>query len=104
VLSDLDYRERGGYSRELISVQRPATRPGASPTTLTAVAYVGTCVISERVHLRLRLRDVPFRSGRIDNPNFLLVTEDKATEVIARAVGPSGSNSEYLFNLCNYIR
>ncbi len=40
----------------------------------------------------------------VNNPNFVLHPIEKQAEVIARAIGPSGSNCDYLFELAHFIR
>ncbi len=41
---------------------------------------------------------------RVHNPNFALRPVEKQAEVIAKAIGPSGRNSEYLFQLADFVR
>ncbi|KAJ2074893.1 Cation transport regulator-like protein 2 [Coemansia sp. S155-1] len=73
----LDYREKDGYSIEFVSVY---TKQGV-------------------------LGDVMVYVGVSSNPSFAGESsiEDTA-QVIARAEGPSGSNREYLYKLCNTLR
>lgn len=82
VLASLDYREKGGYSREVACV------------TLEDGSEVRALVYS----------------ASIDNPNFvkeLVSTEpgalDEAAAIIAASVGPSGANNEYLFRLADAV-
>jgi cation transport protein ChaC len=93
VLAGLDHREKGGYTRHTVSVEclpppsqraaRPEDPPAAPPRVLEAIVYVGT-------H---------------DNPDWAgpAPMEDIAAQ-IARSVGPSGPNPEYLFNLAAWAR
>ena len=78
VLETLDFREKGGYTRQVATV---SLHDGS---TIQALVYTGTT----------------------DNPNFsrdLASTSEaaleKASQIIATSEGPSGQNKEYLFNL-----
>ncbi|KAJ2824397.1 Cation transport regulator-like protein 2 [Coemansia furcata] len=74
----LDYREKDGYSIEFVSVH---TKRGV--VLCDVMVYVGVS----------------------SNPSFAgdSSIEDTA-QVIARAEGPSGTNREYLYKLCNALR
>ncbi|KAJ2892623.1 Cation transport regulator-like protein 2 [Coemansia aciculifera] len=77
----LDFREKDGYTIEFVSV---FTKAGAVVCE-DAVVYVGVS----------------------SNPSFAKDHEssiDATAQVIARAVGPSGSNREYLFKLIEALR
>ena len=81
VLANLDFREKGGYTREVVQVQ-PA-RPGALP--VRALVYSATC----------------------DNPLFspaMLADPAAAALTIASAHGPSGANRDYLESLAAWLR
>ncbi len=75
----LDYREKGGYAQQL--VQLHPLEPGAPP--VMALAYIGT----------------------EDNPNWGgAATIDELADTIARSVGPSGPNIDYVLNLAEAMR
>ena len=86
VLDALDFREKGGYTRELITVY-PTTREqaGTSPSQpVRALLY----------------------SATPDNPNFdpeALRDVPAAAATIAAATGPSGPNREYLERLAQWL-
>ena len=79
VLDALDFREKGGYTREIVEVT-----PIDRSEPVQALLYTATP----------------------DNPNFersALTDAAAAAAVIARAHGPSGANSEYLFGLAKFL-
>ena len=81
VLSELDFREKGGYTRDIVEVA-PAKGDGA---TVRALLY----------------------TANPDNPNFfpVCITDslNAAAQIIASAHGPSGPNDEYLFRLSDFL-
>jgi len=79
VLADLDFREKGGYTRDVVMVE-----PLSGGAPMKALLY----------------------SATPDNPNFdrTMLDPDAAAAVIASAVGPSGQNAEYLSNLTQWLR
>ena len=83
LLAEIDYRERGGYSRCNISVQLLEKTPYHFPGDMAdALVYCAS----------------------IENPHFRLLSNiNDVAKIISAAVGPSGQNSEYLFQLCNYF-
>lgn len=79
VLDGLDFREKGGYTRDLVEVE-----PAGGGSAVTALLYRGT----------------------VDNPNFdaaVLDDLDAAATTIRQSVGPSGQNDEYLFKLAAWL-
>lgn len=83
VLAELDFREKGGYTRQVVDVER----------------------LDDRGSVRALLY-----SGTIDNPNFWWGDDgsgfdlDRAAAIVASAVGPSGANVEYLRNLSAFLQ
>ncbi|KAJ1831049.1 hypothetical protein IWW55_002733 [Coemansia sp. RSA 2706] len=76
----LDYREKDGYTIDFVDVYAEV---GGRPLVEGVMVYVGVS----------------------SNPSFAGTSslEDTA-KVIARAEGPSGTNREYLFRLCDSLR
>ncbi|XP_064103332.1 putative glutathione-specific gamma-glutamylcyclotransferase 2 [Macrobrachium nipponense] len=79
VLAHLDHREKDGYQRTPVMFY--PQDPSVSPWEL--IIYLG-------------LENNPFYAGPTD--------EDTVAEIIASASGPSGSNSEYLFQLAETMK
>ncbi|XP_065578580.1 putative glutathione-specific gamma-glutamylcyclotransferase 2 [Artemia franciscana] len=78
VRNHLDYREKGGYQRYLVDFY---PEDGNLPFPLEI--YLGTT----------------------DNPFFIgPSTVEEVAEVIVKAKGPSGENTEYLFGLARALR
>jgi len=88
VMDDLDFREKGGYSRFTVKVRlaEGGVYADGNHETVEAIVYAGTT----------------------DNPNFAPpeIREDvKAmAQIIATSVGPSGKNSEYFLKLCEFCK
>ncbi len=81
VLDALDFREKGGYSRDVVDVERANADGGAG--SVRALVY----------------------SATPENPNFVRPTSiDAAAATVAAAVGPSGPNPEYVFALERWLR
>jgi len=83
VLKSLDFREKGGYTREVVDVKL-----FEDGSLVRALVYSATA----------------------DNPNFepdLASSKpealDKAAHIIATSTGPSGKNDEYLFELADAL-
>ena len=91
VLAELDFREKGGYSRRVVDV----TRVGRDASEGDASGASARCLLY---------------SATVDNPNFWWGDDgkgldlDKAASTIATAAGPSGPNLEYLRNLAMFLR
>ncbi|CAD7935088.1 unnamed protein product [Amoebophrya sp. A25] len=83
ILKQLDYRERHGYTRTVTQVdQQDGT---------TAETFLYFC-----------MQELPTTAGS-EAPSALVWNEplEETAAIIARAVGPSGKNLEYLENLCS---
>jgi cation transport regulator ChaC len=77
VLENLDFREKGGYTRAVVGVELQDGQ------TIKALLY----------------------TGNTQNPNFVQEPDQVALAArIARAHGPSGPNAEYLFELADFLR
>lgn len=91
LLDELDYREKGGYSRILIEVELyEDTQDHKAGDIINAVCYVGS--------ITNPLFDISLH-GR----NLLISEESPVVDIIATSVGPSGSNFEYLFGLESFL-
>lgn len=71
MLDELDFREKGGYTRAVVEVHHSGTGD-----VVKALLY----------------------TGNAQNPNFHALPHDVAAHVIAWAIGPSGRNIEYFLN------
>ena len=84
MLSELDFREKGGYSRRVVEVTR-----------LDGSGAKARCLIY---------------SATVENPNFGWGDDgrgfdmQRAAEIISTAHGPSGPNVEYLPRLGAFLR
>ncbi|KAJ2797484.1 Cation transport regulator-like protein 2 [Coemansia guatemalensis] len=80
VKQHLDWREKDGYTEDFVDV---FTEPGKPAVVSNVLVYVGVSA----------------------NPSFAGPSSMEETAmVIARAEGPSGTNREYLFKLCEALR
>ena len=82
VIADLDYRERGGYERQIVKVKLLEDTP---------------------YHKSGEFADVIVYRGSVTNPNFKVNSHNIAADIIAAAHGKSGPNAEYIFNLVNFM-
>ncbi|KAJ2399041.1 hypothetical protein GGI23_002887 [Coemansia sp. RSA 2559] len=77
VKAHLDHREKDGYSIDFVDVF------GTDRTLSNVMVYVGVS----------------------SNPSFAKITSlEHTAAVIARAAGPSGTNRDYLYKLCDALR
>lgn len=94
----LDYREKGGYFQTFIQVQlQQPTRHHQINDTITALVYVGH---SHNPNFFLPSPNV--LNGREEERKALFydfTSRSVVTDIISTAIGPSGPNLEYLFNL-----
>lgn len=78
----LDFRERGGYLRQMIKVRLHQSTSHHSKGDITkALVY----------------------RGSTSNPNFYYTSRKVCANIISCAHGPSGPNYEYLFKLVDYL-
>lgn len=103
VIQELDYRERGGYSRHVVSV------------VLLQDIYDGTGMCTSKVGDTVQA--IVYTAVE-DNPNFFspavhnvglgksttFIGRDVVTDIISCASGPSGLNFEYLSELAGFFR
>jgi glutathione-specific gamma-glutamylcyclotransferase len=87
LIAELDYREKGGYHRHVISVK-----------LLEKTLH----------HNQFDLANALVYTGPTDNPNFSLEFsiqnwETLISRIIAISVGPSGENAEYLLQLAAFV-
>ncbi|PVU93086.1 hypothetical protein BB559_003448 [Furculomyces boomerangus] len=86
VLKHLDFREKDGYTIHRVNVhssEPSKNNPDQSVIVSNAIVYI----------------------GRTDNPSFGgPVSIQTVAKTIHKSVGPSGSNKEYLLNLCHALR
>jgi len=110
LIRELDWRERGGYSRHVVSVQLLATSPlHRAGDRVQAVVYTGTTCnpnffdpVSEEV-VWGRVPAVGPVSGYRRYPPRLY-GRDIVADIISTAQGPSGHNIDYLFQLTSYFK
>ena len=81
-LAYLDYRERGGYSREIVRVKLLQSTPHHTVGDIVeALVY----------------------TGAESNPNYLSLSVERSGSIIACAHGVSGANADYLFALEDFL-
>ena len=107
VVTHLDYREKGGYERKSVvfypshSVEHAATRSAANNATRSNLGGAS----SPQAGSENKPFHITIYIGSEDNPNFAGVEDIHS---IARHIlvshGPSGANTEYLYNLANAMR
>ncbi|KAJ2001274.1 hypothetical protein GGI04_003794 [Coemansia thaxteri] len=82
VKAQLDHREKDGYTVDFVSVYSDDGADSA-PVLRNVLVYVGVS----------------------SNPSFAGASSiEETARVIARAVGPSGTNREYIYRLCQALR
>ena len=80
----MDIREQGGYSRYVTDLYLHRGGDGPRPEAVEKVQ--GLVYVAQ-----------------IDNPHFTYLPMAACADVIARSAGPSGPNTEYLYNLHRYF-
>eukprot|EP01084_Bolivina_argentea_P131511 232115_1 len=78
VVKDLDFREKGGYSRMITKIHLVKNN---KIEIVNGLVYV----------------------AKIDNPHFRYLSMDECVPIIAKSIGPSGKNIDYLYNLNQYF-
>lgn len=79
VVKDLDFREKGGYSRMITEIT--LKRKDGRFETVNGLVYV----------------------AKTDNPHFKYQPMEQCARIIAKSVGPSGKNTDYLYQLDRYF-
>ena len=79
VVKDLDFREKGGYSRMITEIT--LKRKDGRSETVDGLVYV----------------------AKTDNPHFKYQAMEQCARIIAKSVGPSGKNTDYLYRLDRYL-
>ena len=126
IIADLDYRERHGYTRTVARIEKfhnlegenfspPGTPKNSSRSEAafetqvyfydTENATVATNAVLEKAESTAETEPTVATSGT-DIWKALVFGEsvEDTAQIIATIVGPSGRNSEYLFQLCNAMR
>lgn len=104
VLANLDFREKGGYTREIVEVH-PVALSGGAPDMAQDVGTSGRGVGSSSSGggtVRALLY-----TATPENPGFrkdALSNAEGAAATIASAQGPSGANLEYLLELAAFLQ
>mmetsp|Transcript_8003 Transcript_8003/g.9221 ORF Transcript_8003/g.9221 Transcript_8003/m.9221 type:complete len:840 (+) Transcript_8003:109-2628(+) len=91
-LAELDFREKGGYARDVIQVVLKVKENELSS--------------SSQSDKEVRYEKALLYRGTPENPAFskrALLDPIYASAIMSMAVGPSGSNDAYLFNLENFL-
>eukprot|EP01031_Cornospumella_fuschlensis_P034550 gene34550-41833_t len=101
VIEDLDYREKGGYSRHFISVTlNDATPYHEEGSMVQALVYTGR-ENNPNFYLPSRLAAKKIPGGKADS--FGLMGKSSVVDLISASIGPSGPNTEYLFRLLSFL-
>lgn len=105
MLEDLDFREKGGYTRAIVEVHHSSTGVRAclhEGRTREEAAYIQirttnqSCVRTQTPSQEIV--EALLYTGNTRNPNFQNIEHDVAAHVIAWSVGPSGHNIEYFLS------
>jgi cation transport protein ChaC len=91
LIEELDFREKGGYSRVPITVRLGEdTKHNRAGESVTAIVYIGS-IANPLFDLTLHERIGHCKSRR------------RLVDIIGSAVGPSGPNCEYLYGLESFL-
>jgi len=103
--NDLDHREKGGYTRHLTTFHRTSAFVDAPPSTSQVMTASSSTSLSS---------SSSSSSSSIPVVVFIATSEveeyvgpqslDSLANIISTSIGPSGKNSEYLFNLAEAVR
>eukprot|EP00966_Prymnesium_polylepis_P129408 2993021-Prymnesium_polylepis.2 len=94
VLDNLDFREKGGYTRAIVEVQRA--------TSLAAGGRPGLLLLAQHL-LPTRGWREHRRKGRTVSGTCRQTEPREAAAIIASAVGPSGPNIVYFDRLAEWL-
>jgi cation transport regulator ChaC/alpha-tubulin suppressor-like RCC1 family protein len=99
VVADLDYRERGGYHRQIVQVKlQEDTTFHKTGELVSALVYTGPQSNPNFFLERSNRFDV---STNMDVFGFSI--RNNVVDIITAAIGPSGANVDYLFNLERFL-
>ena len=107
VLDNLDFREKGGYTRGAPRGTRARGRARVqqdpfAPTLRRELLLAAVVDVQPRAGRGPPVRALLYTANP-QNPHFFLPGTDEAARIIATAVGPSGPNRDYLVNLGEWI-
>ena len=105
LLEELDYREKGGYTRHNIKVRLHQQTPYHSIDELTeAIVYTGHISNDLFDFKPLKLGSNHFIKTNGRHSSITLRPQNPGANIIAASKGPSGTNIEYLFGLIKFIK
>lgn len=103
VIEDLDFREKGGYSRHFVSVKlNDATPYHERGSVVQALVYTGR-ENNPNFYLPRRAASAGEKALIENTDPFGLRGMNSVVDLISASMGPSGPNTEYLFRLVSFL-